>query len=154
MPCSVRNRESDFLSKMPSASRMRLRSGSLRIWRWKNKNISLLSISSSGTWIRRFLQFPPRVEVENPNFFLKEAEKELIDQTVLQSMVPVLPILRMAYLIERDFAEFYRMAADRVEGKAKRSLEMLALWEKGHENLFKNLHDRAFEEYAQMPWGG
>jgi hypothetical protein len=41
-----------------------------------------------------------------------------------------------------------------VEGKAKRSLEMLALWEKGHENLFKNLHDRAFEEYAQMPWGG
>ena len=92
--------------------------------------------------------------IENPNFFLKKAESELIDQTVLQSLVPVLPILRMAYLIERDFAEFYRMAADRVEGKAKQSLEMLALWEKGHENLFKNLHDRAFEEYAQMPWGG
>ena len=134
---------------------MRLPSGSLRIWRWKNKNISSLSISNSGTWIRRFLLLPPRMrEVENPNFFLKEAESELIDQTVLQSMVPVLPILRMAYLIERDFAEFYRMAADRVEGKAKKSLEMLALWEKGHENLFKNLHDRAFEEYAQMPWGG
>ena len=67
--------------------------------------------------------------------------------------MPVLPILRMAYLIERDFAEFYRTAAARVEGKAKQALEMLALWETGHENLFKNLHDRAFEEYAQMPWG-
>jgi rubrerythrin len=97
---------------------------------------------------------PAEEGMENPNFFLKEAESELVDQTVLQSMVPVLPILRMAYLIERDFAEFYRMAADRVEGKAKQSLELLALWEKGHENLFKNLHDRAFEEYAQMPWGG
>jgi rubrerythrin len=98
--------------------------------------------------------FPAGKEMEDPNFFLKKAESELIDQTVLQSLVPVLPILRMAYLIERDFSEFYRMAADRVEGKAKQSLEMLALWEKGHENLFKNLHDRAFEEYAQMPWGG
>jgi rubrerythrin len=93
-------------------------------------------------------------EMNDPNFFLKKAESELIDQTVLQSLVPVLPILRMAYLIERDFAEFYRMAAARVEGKAKKALELLALWETGHENLFKNLHDRAFEEYAQMPWGG
>jgi hypothetical protein len=27
-------------------------------------------------------------------------------------------------------------------------------WERGHEKLFKHLHDKAFEEYAQMPWGG
>jgi len=33
-------------------------------------------------------------------------------------------------------------------------LEMLATWERGHEKLFKYLHDKAFEEYAQMPWGG
>jgi len=28
------------------------------------------------------------------------------------------------------------------------------VWERGHEALFKQLHDKAFEEYAQMPWGG
>jgi len=31
---------------------------------------------------------------------------------------------------------------------------MLAQWERGHEALFKKIHDKAFEEYAQMPWGG
>lgn len=27
-------------------------------------------------------------------------------------------------------------------------------WERQHEELFKTMHDRAFEEYAAMPWGG
>jgi hypothetical protein len=31
---------------------------------------------------------------------------------------------------------------------------MLARWERGHEQFFRQIHDRAFEEYAQMPWGG
>jgi hypothetical protein len=33
-------------------------------------------------------------------------------------------------------------------------LEMLARWEHTHEALFRQYHDKAFEEYAQMPWGG
>jgi rubrerythrin len=61
----------------------------------------------------------------------------------------------MAYLIERDFAEFYEMAAERVEAtSARQALEMLARWERGHEELFKRMHDKAFQEYAGMPWGG
>ena len=69
-------------------------------------------------------------------------------------MVADLPVLRMAYLIERDFSEFYEMAAKISEGEAKTVLEMLARWERTHESLFKRMHDKAFEEYAQMPWGG
>ena len=70
-------------------------------------------------------------------------------------MVPDLSVLRMAYLIERDFAEFYEMAAERAEdATARASLRQLARWERGHEKLFKEMHDRAFEEYAGMPWGG
>lgn len=94
------------------------------------------------------------VELEQEGFFSQRADSEMLDQTVLEAMVPDLPILRMAYLIERDFAEFYEMAASKSEGKAKAVLEMLANWERGHERLFKQLHDTAFEEYAQMPWGG
>jgi rubrerythrin len=60
----------------------------------------------------------------------------------------------MAYLIERDFVEFYESAAEKAEGEAKEALEMLARWERGHERFFRQLHDTAFEEYAQMPWGG
>jgi rubrerythrin len=87
-------------------------------------------------------------------FFADRAENEHIEQTVTESMVADLPVLRMAYLIERDFSEFYAMAAARTEGETRKLLEMLAHWEAGHEKLFKRLHERTFEEYAGMPWGG
>ena len=93
-------------------------------------------------------------ELEREGFFSQRAGSEMLNQTVLEAMVPDLPVLRMAYLIERDFAEFYEMAAAKSEGEAKEVLRMLAAWERGHERLFKYLHDTAFEEYAEMPWGG
>jgi rubrerythrin len=96
------------------------------------------------------------VEAEEPDesFFSARAASEMLDQTVAESMVPDLSVLRMAYLIERDFVEFYESAAERAEGDAREALEMLARWERGHARYFKQLHDTAFEEYAQMPWGG
>jgi rubrerythrin len=63
-------------------------------------------------------------------------------------------VLRMAYLIERDFAEFYESMAAQAEGEARQVLTMLSTWERRHESLFKNFFDRAFEEYSKMPWGG
>jgi rubrerythrin len=93
-------------------------------------------------------------ELQKEGFFSQRAEAEMLDQTMLEAMVPDLPVLRTAYLIERDFADFYEMAARKSEGEAKKVLEMLAQWERGHERLFKRLHDTAFEEYAEMPWGG
>lgn len=87
-------------------------------------------------------------------FFTGRAQSESLDQTVMESMVPDLPILRMAYLIERDLSEFYEMVASKTEGEIGRALSMLAGWERAHEQLFKDLHDTLFEEYAQMPWGG
>jgi len=92
--------------------------------------------------------------LEREGFFSERAGAELLDQSVVEAMVPDLPVLRTAYLIERDFAEFYEMAAQRAEGEARAALEILARWERGHEAFFKQIHDKAFEEYAQMPWGG
>jgi rubrerythrin len=87
-------------------------------------------------------------------FFSERAASEMLDQTVAESMVPDLSVLRMAYLIERDFVEFYQSAAEKAEGEAREALEMLARWERGHERFFKRLHDSAFDTYAGMPWGG
>ena len=95
----------------------------------------------------------PELEQTGSAFALRAAS-EALDETVLEAMVPDLPVLRTAYLIERDFAEFYEQAAARAEGEARQTLEMLGRWERGHERVFKNLHDKAFEEYSQMPWGG
>ena len=87
-------------------------------------------------------------------FFTSRALSERLDQTVMQSMVPDLPILRTAYLIERDMSEFYETVASKTEDETKRALCMLARWERVHEQLFKDLHDGLFEEYTHMPWGG
>jgi len=93
--------------------------------------------------------------MDKEGFFSQRAEAELLDQSIIEAMVPDLAVLRTAYLIERDFAEFYEMSANRVaDATAQESLHMLARWERKHEELFKKMHDRAFEEYAQMPWGG
>jgi len=94
------------------------------------------------------------LQLQQAGFFSQRAQTEAIDQTVAEAMVPDLPVLRMAYLIERDLAEFYAMAAAKAQGEARQVLDMLATWEHGHEKLFKYLHDRAFEQYAEMPWGG
>jgi rubrerythrin len=94
-------------------------------------------------------------EMDKAGFFSQRAKSEMLDQTVIEAMVPDLAVLRTAYLIERDFAEFYEQAAGRVEDpKAKSALSMLARWERSHEQLFKAMHDKAFEEYSGMPWGG
>lgn len=94
------------------------------------------------------------VDLEDEAFFSERAASEMLDQTVAESMVPDLSVLRMAYLIERDFVEFYESAAEKAEGEAQEALEKLAAWERGHARFFKRLHDTAFEEYAEMPWGG
>jgi rubrerythrin len=93
-------------------------------------------------------------QLEQMGFFSQRAQSEIIDQKVAEAMVPDLPVLRMAFLIERDFAEFYETTASQAEGEAKQVLTMLAQWERGHEKLFKHFYDRAFEEYSKMPWGG
>lgn len=111
----------------------------------------LLSALESG----RAGEARPEGELAGHGFFSERAASEDLDQTVIESMIPDVTILRMAYLIERDFAEFYEMSAKRVEDKtAKKSLQMLGRWERQHEKLFKMMHDKAFEEYASMPWGG
>jgi rubrerythrin len=92
--------------------------------------------------------------MEAAGFFTARAASEVIEVTVLEAMVPDLPVLRMAYLIERDFAEFYEKAAGKADGDARKVLETLAYWERRHEELFRQMHDRAFEAYADMPWGG
>ena len=94
------------------------------------------------------------VSFEKAGFFSIRATSEFIEQTISEAMVPDLPVLRMAYLIERDFAEFYEKAASQAKDNARQVLETLAYWERRHESLFKELHDKAFEEYSGMPWGG
>ena len=96
---------------------------------------------------------PPTLP-EGIDLFSDRARAELLDQTVYESMVPDVTVLRMACLIERDFAEFYARASRQATGSVREALERLAAWEEGHEKLFKRLHDTLFDAMMEMPWGG
>ncbi len=58
-----------------------------------------------------------------------------------------LSIIRMAYLMESDFALFYANAANQVEDKeAKNFLLELADWEKKHETMFKVRYEKLLKQ--------
>lgn len=89
------------------------------------------------------------------NIFEDRAESELLDQQMTESMIPDMSVLRTAYLMEKDFAEFYQDAADRSEDEnAQKLFNTLALWEKGHERMFKQEYQRLMDDYMTQPWGG
>lgn len=65
-------------------------------------------------------------------------EKDL-DNVNLAYELSDLPILRMAYTLENDFANFYEKAAKKAEDpNAKKLLETLAYWENEHRVAFAN----------------
>lgn len=94
------------------------------------------------------------ITLEAEGWFEDRAEQEKLDQSLVESMIPDVAVLRTAYLIERDLSEFYEMAASKAKGNDQKALQLLAKWERGHESFFKELHDKVFKEYTEMPWGG
>lgn len=89
------------------------------------------------------------------NIFELRAESEHIEATLQESDIPDITILRMAYLIERDYKEFYTNAAESSDDEnIKAIFNKLASWEEGHEAIFKQEYDRRMKEYMTLPWGG
>lgn len=92
---------------------------------------------------------------EETSIFEAREQSEHIDTTLIESDVPDLTVLRMAYLIEKDFAEFYRESAEMTDNPdIKKLFETLAKWEDTHEEIFKSEYKRKREEYMNLPWGG
>lgn len=89
------------------------------------------------------------------DIFASRKESENLDTTLVESDTPDITILRMAYLIEKDFAEFYEEMRDYVDDDNLKALfTQLSEWEKGHESLFKAEYKRLMKEYMSLPWGG
>ncbi len=72
------------------------------------------------------------------DYKLEEGDKE--------SDLSDLSILRVAYLIEKDFVNFYSNSAEKVEDeKLKQILLILKKWEEGHAEMIKGLIEKIFE---------
>lgn len=89
------------------------------------------------------------------SIFKAREVSEHIEETLIESDIPDLTILRMAYLIERDYKEFYENAAEHAHDEGIKAIfTKLSKWEEGHERLFKVEYDRMMKEYMTLPWGG
>jgi rubrerythrin len=95
------------------------------------------------------------VMARQEDIFQAREESEHLEATLSESDIPDITILRMAYLIERDYKEFYTNAADNANDEAAKAIfTKLAGWEAGHELLFKTEYNKRMKEYMNLPWGG
>jgi len=94
------------------------------------------------------------IQSEVENYFDNRAKSEFLQQGITESMIPDVTVFNTAWLIEKDLSDFYGRMAKQTEGEARKSLEMLADWEKAHERFFREYRDALTEAYSRMPWGG
>ncbi len=70
--------------------------------------------------------------------FKKEYSEQKIEKTSQEDDLMDLAVLRMAYLIEKDFMEFYdKSARNEKDEKVKKILEILKEWEEGHKKIIE-----------------
>jgi rubrerythrin len=78
-----------------------------------------------------------------------QEEKHMLDPEEDLSLNDI-AIVRMAYLMENDFTDFYLSASEKtVAPAAKELLSTLANWEKAHRDLFQDEYRFLMEE----KWG-
>lgn len=84
---------------------------------------------------------------ENNSFFETRKKNEIVEKDI-EDMTSDLSILRMAYLIEEDFKNFYENAAENVDDQdATEILNKLAKWEKTHRDTLYQLYRDMMKNY-------
>jgi rubrerythrin len=91
-----------------------------------------------------------KVRLKKSNFFNKREKSEFIRECIAEAGSPDVCVFNTAWLIEKDLAEFYAGMADRTGGEAKKAFRMLADWEAGHAEFFKEYRDRLTQVYSGM----
>ncbi|QTA38064.1 ferritin family protein [Thermosipho ferrireducens] len=82
-------------------------------------------------------------ENTDENFFLNRFKSQKLDNVPYEDDIKDLSILRMAFLIEKDFVSYYNKAAESAEKINQLELREILIhlrnWEEGHANLIENL---------------
>jgi len=72
-----------------------------------------------------------------------------LSESAYNSDLADLSILRMAYLIEKDFVEYYDSASQKADDESVRTLFVtLRDWEKRHADMTKSLMEKIFEKHS------
>jgi rubrerythrin len=110
------------------------------------------AISSGKPWLDL-----EAASADQANMFNNREKEESIPQSELESPLGDIPVLRMAYLLENDLAEYYRKLSESTEyPKGKAMLKTLSEWEIEHRNMlqaeYKELMERNWFEMGYAPF--
>jgi len=90
------------------------------------------------------------VKLEKGDFFDKKARTQFLRECEKGTNLPDLCAFNVAWLIEKDISEYYARMAEQARGEAKKAFLMLARWEEGHANFFKEYKDKLNEIYSKV----
>ncbi|MFP4462076.1 MAG: ferritin family protein [Thermotogota bacterium] len=84
---------------------------------------------------------------DEEHFFTSRKETELPAGRHAE-MASDISVMRMAFLIEHDFMEFYQKAAEKIDDEGgKYVLNQLSQWEKGHRDMIQRIYDEKMKKY-------
>lgn len=99
------------------------------------------ALKENGEWL------PFTEDIKGVSIFQERFEAEKTTKADLESDLSDITILRMAYLIENDLAEFYKKAASDIEDpEGKRLFLALSNWEVEHKNTLYKLYQDHFHD--------
>jgi rubrerythrin len=99
------------------------------------------ALNKTGEWL------PVLEDIKGASVFQVRFETEKTTKADLQSDLSDITILRMAYLIENDLAEFYKKAADSIDNpEGKKLFLALSEWEVEHKNALYKVYMEHFHE--------
>ena len=85
-------------------------------------------------------------DAKDDSIFIERIKQQKIDTATLEDDLGDFSIIRMAYLIEKDFEEFYRKSSEKADEKdIKDIFNGLAEWEKGHAEMLKGRLEEIIE---------
>lgn len=99
------------------------------------------TLDKTGQWL------PVEEDIKGVEFFKIRFEAEHGKQTDREAAVSDISILRMAYLIENDLAEFYKKAADNIDNpEGKKLFQALSEWEVEHKDALYKVYQEHFHD--------
>lgn len=102
------------------------------------------AISSGKPWLEL-----KKTASEQAAVFAQRNKEENIHESELESPLGDIPVLRMAYLLENDLAEYYLKLSEKIEDpEVKAMLKTLSDWEIEHRNM---LHAE-YTELMESNW--
>ena len=90
------------------------------------------------------------MKLEKGDFFDKKARTQFPGECEKGANLPDLCAFNVAWLIEEEISEYYARMAEQARGEAKKAFLMLARWEEGHANFFKEYKDKLNEIYSKI----